>query len=114
MNDETVAKVTVALANASAETLGEVLTESGALEQRWTEVVAERKRTGKPELFVNTFYRWSRENPPSADERTYLSTPEVMDLQWQRWLLYWAAGLYDVAVADGESAAQTLGTVVDP
>ena len=49
-------------------------------------LIRERKKTGNVNLFVNEFYRWSRLNPPSPDEREWLDTPEVMDLQWCRYV----------------------------
>ena len=54
---------------------------------KWMEGVAEdRSATNRVDLFVNDFYQWSRQNPPKIVERTYMSTPEVMELQWSRWL----------------------------
>ena len=57
-----------------------------AREKWYAETVARRKSTGEVQLFVNEFYRWSRRNPPSPEERCWLDTPEVMDLQWCRYL----------------------------
>ena len=54
-------------------------------ERRIIETVEARKESGDVTLFVNEFHRWSRKNAPSLDERTWLSTPEVMELQWYRY-----------------------------
>ena len=68
----------------TSERLAKGIERSDYHERRYNETVNRRKETGDPTLFVNEFYRWSREHPPSVDERTYLSTPEVMELQWYR------------------------------
>ena len=54
-------------------------------ERRIAETVEARKATGDVTIFVNEFHRWSRKNPPTPDERTWLGTAEVMELQWYRY-----------------------------
>ena len=54
----------------------------------WLDVLDAREaasKTGAPHP-VNDFYRWSRRNPPSRLAREYLDTPDVMAMQYERWL----------------------------
>ena len=56
--------------------------------ERFESDIAERAKTQTPNEAVNEFYRWSRAVRPRGAERTHTSTPEIMALQWERWLAY--------------------------
>lgn len=88
MTDDTLRTLDARIATAQGEgDLRDMEVAAESYVKSFERIVEDRAATGRPELFVNEFWRWSRKNPPSVDERTYLTTPEVMQLQFERYVL---------------------------
>ena len=54
----------------------------------WGKIIRERIQNAKrrPADFENDFWRWSAAHPPTAEARTWLAPPDLLLLQYERWL----------------------------
>lgn len=86
MSNHDVNKMKHQIAHAHSDANDRLMDEVEAAIKWLEEVAVARSKTNDSSLFVNEFYQWSRANPPKPPERVWMSTPEVMELQWARWV----------------------------